>query len=159
MGKCHFQDCWITDKIFKSWIKRHPKLMTIAICKVCNNTEINIGKVGVSALLSHEGGKKHEGKENDSPLSALFFTKTCLQQCCLHQIQKLHHCLQHQIKQFFLHLPHHLQQSDRHIKGPNHLLFKNQFLLQFLMPKSVGRQRLLHPTPRIKQLVQHNVSK
>ena len=75
MGKCHFQDCWITDKRFKTWIKRHPKLTTIAICKICNNTEINIGKMGVSALLSHKGGKKHEGKENDSPLSALFFTK------------------------------------------------------------------------------------
>ena len=75
MGKCHFQDCWITDKRFKTWIKQHPKLKTVAICKRCNNTEINIGKMGVSALLSHKGGKKHEGKENDSPLSALFFTK------------------------------------------------------------------------------------
>ena len=75
MGNCHFKDSWVNDKRFKTWIKRHSKLTTMAICKICDNTEINIVSMGVSALLCHMDGKKHKGRENNNSLSAHFFTK------------------------------------------------------------------------------------
>ena len=76
MGKCHFKYSWVNDKRFKTWIKRHSKLTAMAICKICDNTEINIVSIGVSALLSHMDGQKHKGRENNYSLSALLFTKS-----------------------------------------------------------------------------------
>ena len=72
-GSCTFQDRWLTDSRFQSWLKRHSD-KTRAVCKVCKNKDFSIEKMGVSALISHMGGKMHASYMKDvNPLQSLFF--------------------------------------------------------------------------------------
>ena len=64
--KTYFQDAWLTDPQFQSWLRKGPDRET-AICTVCLNKKIPIGSQGVVALRRHAGyppyehlGKKHK---------------------------------------------------------------------------------------------------
>ena len=75
-GSCTFQDRWLTDERFKSWLKRHPNNKFKAVCQVCRNKDFSVEKMGVSALVSHMNGKMHKSFMKDvNPLQTLFFKK------------------------------------------------------------------------------------
>ena len=57
MSKRHFNDQWIDDKRFSSWIEKCTK-QTNAKCCICQKI-IDLSTVGVSSLIPHAAGKKH----------------------------------------------------------------------------------------------------
>ena len=57
MSKRHFNDQWIDDKRFSSWIEKCAK-QTNAKCCICQKI-IDLSTVGVSSLIPHAAGKKH----------------------------------------------------------------------------------------------------
>ena len=71
-GKINFQMSWLEDNGFKSWLKP-GKLLSQAICTLCNNALISVDNMGVSTLSSHAQGKNTEKEKQQSPLSCLFF--------------------------------------------------------------------------------------
>ena len=68
--KTSFQDDWLMDNNFKSWISEIENDAFSARCKLCNKT-ISIAGQGVKALESHEGSMKHKSHlpEKQSKLS------------------------------------------------------------------------------------------
>ena len=60
VGSCMFQERLLTDERFKDWLKRHPNDKYKAVCKLCNNKDFSVLKMGVSALTSHVNGKNHQ---------------------------------------------------------------------------------------------------
>lgn len=74
VGSCSFQERWLLDERFKNWLKKHPRDKNRAVCRLCNNKDFSIEKMGVSALVSHMNGKNHKSAVKDiSPLQTLFF--------------------------------------------------------------------------------------
>ena len=70
-----FQDSWLTDPRFSYWIKRNSTSTTLAICKLCNNKNIDVSGMGASALTSHANGVRHRQKAaTANPLASLFFS-------------------------------------------------------------------------------------
>lgn len=63
MPGCTFQDSWLIDPQFSSWIAK-GKTPNTAICKVCNNKPIDLTSMGRTAVISHMKGKKHTEKLN-----------------------------------------------------------------------------------------------
>ena len=54
--KCVFNESWLVDERFSGWIKKINKWR--AYCSCCAK-DFDISNMGVSALVSHTGGKKH----------------------------------------------------------------------------------------------------
>ena len=74
VGSCTFKERWLSDDRFKSWLKEHPKDKHKAICKLGNNKDFSIKKMGVSALVSHMNGKNHSSiVKSTNPIQSLFF--------------------------------------------------------------------------------------
>ena len=57
--KTSFQDDWLMDNNFKSWISKIENDDFSARCKICNKT-ISIAGQGVKALESHHKSMKHK---------------------------------------------------------------------------------------------------
>ena len=57
--KTSFQDDWLMDNNFKSWISKIKNDAFSAKCKICNKT-ISIAGQGVKALESHGKSMKHK---------------------------------------------------------------------------------------------------
>ena len=53
-----FKEIWLTDPIFQLWIAKVPEDLSLAWCKLCKSN-INISKMGRSALNDHARGKRH----------------------------------------------------------------------------------------------------
>ena len=53
-----FKEIWLTDPIFQLWIAKVPGDPSLARCKLCKSN-INISKMGRSALNDHAKGKRH----------------------------------------------------------------------------------------------------
>ena len=74
VGSCTFKERWLSDDRFKSWLKEHPKDKHKAMCKLCNNKDVSIEKMRISALVSHMNGKNHSSiVKSTTPLQSLFF--------------------------------------------------------------------------------------
>ena len=74
VGSCAFQERWLDDERFKYWLKKHPSDKHKAVCKLCNNKNFSILKMGVSAIIYHMNGKNHQRVKNvTSPLQSLYF--------------------------------------------------------------------------------------
>eukprot|EP00745_Piridium_sociabile_P019341 TRINITY_DN29246_c0_g2_i5.p2 TRINITY_DN29246_c0_g2~~TRINITY_DN29246_c0_g2_i5.p2 ORF type:complete len:121 (+),score=14.85 TRINITY_DN29246_c0_g2_i5:120-482(+) len=58
-GKCSFQDRWLQDKDFKTWVLRDPVDKTKAKCGVCA-TSLNIANMGEAALKVHMKSDRHK---------------------------------------------------------------------------------------------------
>ena len=59
-GKVVFNESWLGDERFKTWLKRGNDFHK-AVCILCNNSVIiDIARMGVSALVSHAAGAKHK---------------------------------------------------------------------------------------------------
>ena len=73
--KTYFQDDWLMDNNFKSWIFKKENDAFSASCKICNKT-ISIAGHGVKALESHEKSMKCKNHlpEKQSKFS---YHKTC----------------------------------------------------------------------------------
>ena len=55
-------------------IKKHPSDKYKAKCKLYNNKDFSVLKMGVSAIISHMNGKNHQRAKNvTSPLQSLYF--------------------------------------------------------------------------------------
>ena len=64
VGSCTFQERWLDGERFKHWLKKHPSDKHKAVCKLCNNKDFSILKMGVSAIISHVNGKNHQRVKN-----------------------------------------------------------------------------------------------
>ena len=56
--KVAFNDCWLSDKRFKLWLKKGQDCNK-AVCSLSNNAVIDIATMGVCALTSRAKGDKH----------------------------------------------------------------------------------------------------
>ena len=73
IGSCTCQERWLDDERFKYWLKKHPSDKHKAVCKLCNDKDSSILKMGVSAIISHMNGKNHQRAKNvTSPLQSLY---------------------------------------------------------------------------------------
>ena len=74
VGFCTFQEIWLDNETFKYWLMKHLSDKHKAVCKLCNNEDFSILKMGVSAIMSHMNGKNHQRvKHVTSPLQSLYF--------------------------------------------------------------------------------------
>ena len=72
--KSNFQDLWLQNETFKTWLQKKPGDPYKARCKVCAKG-ISVGLHGITALFSHADGTKHKERfPKDTPIS--FFTRT-----------------------------------------------------------------------------------
>ena len=65
IGSCTFQERWLDDERFKYlayW--KHPSDKHKAVCKLCNNKDFSMLKIGVSTIISHINGKNHQRAKN-----------------------------------------------------------------------------------------------
>ena len=61
MGKCSFNELWLEDERFKSWLQRNkndPKNQR-AHCKLCR-VDFSVENMGLHALTSHSKSMKHQ---------------------------------------------------------------------------------------------------
>ena len=74
-GKCIFSGDWLVDDRFTEWIEKSNSKWK-ARCKFCSK-DFDISSMGVSALTSHIGGKKHSeiASLRKSQSGAMFFSK------------------------------------------------------------------------------------
>ena len=68
--KTSFQDDWLMDNNFKSWISKIENDVFSATCKICSKTTSIVGQ-GIKALESREKSMKHKNHlpEKQSKLS------------------------------------------------------------------------------------------
>ena len=72
--KSNFQDLWLQNETFKTWLQRKRNDSYKARCKVCAN-DISIELHGITVLFSHaDGNKPKESLPKDTPIS--FFKRT-----------------------------------------------------------------------------------
>ena len=64
-----FQDEWLSDPAFRSWISK-KKNAHKACCFLCK-TNFDISVMGVSALGSHAKGKKHQARASSSKVRSV----------------------------------------------------------------------------------------
>ncbi|GBN09359.1 hypothetical protein AVEN_156318-1 [Araneus ventricosus] len=67
-----FQEDWLSDPSFSSWIEKMPLNNKIAKCKLCNKT-FDLSNMGRRAVSSHMDGSKHKKKVKASQISASLF--------------------------------------------------------------------------------------
>ena len=73
MEKVVFSESWLGDERFKTWLKWGNDCNK-AVCILCNNTVVDIARMGVSALVSNAVGAKHkEMLRTYNPISSLCF--------------------------------------------------------------------------------------
>ena len=65
--KCFFNESWLVDERFSGWVKKINKWR--AYCSYCAK-DFDISNMGVSALVSHTGGKKHSEIANSRSSNA-----------------------------------------------------------------------------------------
>ena len=72
-GKLVFNESWLGDERFKTWLKRgNDRHKTV--CILGNNGIIDITRMGVSVLVSHAAGAKHKERlRTYNPISSLCF--------------------------------------------------------------------------------------
>ena len=76
MSKRHntyFNDQWIDDSRFSSWIENCTK-RTNAKCCICQKI-INLSTIGVSSPISHAAGKKHQKAQESNKVTIKAFKK------------------------------------------------------------------------------------
>ena len=72
--KSNFQDLWLQNETFKTWLQEKPGDSCKARCKVCAK-DISVELHGITALFSHADGNKHKERlPKDTPIS--FFKRT-----------------------------------------------------------------------------------
>ena len=72
--KSNFQDRWLQNETFKTWLQRKPGDSYKVRCKVCAK-DISIELHGITVLFSHaDGNKPKESLPKDTPIS--FFKRT-----------------------------------------------------------------------------------
>ena len=72
-GRVVFNESWLGDERFKTWLKRGNNCHK-AVCTLCNNSVIDITRMGMSALVSHAAGTKHKERlRTYNPISSLFY--------------------------------------------------------------------------------------
>ena len=72
--KSNFQDLWLQNETFKTWLQRKPGDSYKARSKVCAK-DISIELHGITVLFCHADGNKHKEKlPKDTPIS--FFKRT-----------------------------------------------------------------------------------
>ena len=72
--KSNFQDLWLQNETFKTWLQRKPGDSYKVRCKVCAK-DISIELHGITVLFCHADGNKHKEKlPKDTPIS--FFKRT-----------------------------------------------------------------------------------
>ena len=72
-GKVVFNESWLGDEQFKTWLKRGSDCHK-AVCILCNNSVIDITRIGVSAPASHAAAAKHKERlRTYNPISSLCF--------------------------------------------------------------------------------------
>ena len=72
-GKVVFNESWLGDEQFKTWLKRGNDCHK-AVCILCNNSVIDITRIGVSAPASHAAAAKHKERlRTYNPISSLCF--------------------------------------------------------------------------------------
>lgn len=59
MGKCKFQQKWLEEEQFKSWLKPVDGQPGFAFCTVCKKN-VQLCTMGVNALKSHMQSEKHK---------------------------------------------------------------------------------------------------
>ena len=64
VGSYIFQERWLDDERFKYWLKKYPSDKHKAVCKLCNNEDFSILKMGVAAIISNMNGKNYERAKN-----------------------------------------------------------------------------------------------
>ena len=73
VGSCTFQERLLDNERFKYWLKKHPSEKHKAVCKLCNNKDFSVLKMGVSAIIFCMNGKNHQRAKNvTSPLQSLY---------------------------------------------------------------------------------------
>ena len=71
-NRCQFNQKWLIDSHFKTWIAE-AETSSMAKCLICG-TSFDISNMGITALVSHQSGKKHkEVFKNHTAFSATFF--------------------------------------------------------------------------------------
>ena len=86
---CHFQNKWLSDDSFKGWV-RTSKSSTIAHCNSCKK-DIDLGKMGESALNLHAKGKRHAelaSANRAKPRSIAFFITPVIKLQGLYNVRK-----------------------------------------------------------------------
>lgn len=74
-GKNVFNDSWVHNKRFKSWVTVVPSKRDLAKCKLCSK-EFKVDNGGIASLISHAKSKKHiELEKSASSYSTLCFQK------------------------------------------------------------------------------------
>lgn len=58
--KTVFNNDWLKDPLFGSWVRRHPFDARRAECILCDGRTFELGNMGRRALISHANGKKHQ---------------------------------------------------------------------------------------------------
>ena len=72
--KSNFQDLWLQNETFKTWLQKKRGDPYKARCKVCAK-DISVGLHGITALFSHADGTKHKERlPKDTSIS--FFKRT-----------------------------------------------------------------------------------
>ena len=70
-GKVVFNESWLGDERFKTWLKRGNDCHK-AVCILCNNSVIDITRMDVSALVLYAAGAKHKERlRTYNPISSL----------------------------------------------------------------------------------------
>lgn len=78
MSQTFFQDDWLSDPCFNSWLLEVPRNNKYAKCKLCNKT-FELSNMGRRAVSSHMDGRKHQKKvvaKSQNEKSASCFAKS-----------------------------------------------------------------------------------
>lgn len=78
-GTTTFQEAWLSDPEFKSWIKRIDQKPKSAYCMLCR-AEFSLSNMGRQALKSHMKAKKHVSATSSKSQSLLEFVHASAQQ-------------------------------------------------------------------------------
>ena len=57
--KTFFQDCWLIDPAFNSWLEKVNNDLRIFQCKFCKS-QLSLSNMGKRTIISHTEGQKHE---------------------------------------------------------------------------------------------------
>ena len=60
VGSCTFSKRCLDHERFTYWLKRHPIDKHKTVCKLCNNKNASLLKMGFSTIISHLNGKHHQ---------------------------------------------------------------------------------------------------
>ena len=88
--KSNFQDLWLQNETFKTWLQEKPGDSCKVRCKVCAK-DISVELHGITALFSHADGNKHKERlPKDTPISFLWLPGTIVQNSLVSHLQIIH---------------------------------------------------------------------